>query len=64
MGGYQFPRMNMRQVMDNNREFPVRYYAVIMDPNTKKALARVPIYDAEAGECVDLGIETETESLR
>lgn len=59
MGGYSFPRMNMRQVLENTRNRPVMFYAVILDPNGDR-LAEVPIYQAEPGECVDLSIETET----
>ena len=58
--GYSLPRMNMRQVLENTRDRAVMFYAVILDPESGKRLALVPIYRAEPGEMVDLGIETET----
>jgi hypothetical protein len=60
MGGYQLPRMNMQQVLGNRRDRPVRFHAVMLDPETGKRLASVPIYEAGPGEFVDLSIETET----
>ena len=57
---HSFPRMNMRQVLENARSRMVRYHAVILHPDTGARLATVPLYLAHAGELVDLAIEAET----
>ena len=57
---HSFPRMNMRQVLENARSRRVRYHAVVLDPETGARLVTVPLYLADAGECVDLAIEAET----
>jgi hypothetical protein len=57
---HSFPRMNMRQVLENARSRRVRYHAVVLDPETGARLATVLLYLADAGECVDLAIEAET----
>ena len=57
---HSFPRMNMRQVLENARSRRVRYHAVVLDPETGARLASVPFYAADSGECVDLAIEAET----
>ena len=57
---HSFPRMNMRQVLENPRSRRVRYWAVVLDPETGERLASVPFYEADPGVLVDLALEAET----
>lgn len=60
MGGYNFPRLNLRQVLENTSEHACRFYAVVLDPDTGKRLATIPFYELVSGEMVDFSIERET----
>ena len=56
---HTFPRLNLRQVLDNDSEHKCNFYAVILDPDTKKRVKSVLVFTAEPGELVEFGLERE-----
>lgn len=56
--GHQ-PRLNVRQVLESE-ELPCRFFVVLLNPETGKRVASVPIVDLEPDSMVELAIERQT----
>lgn len=58
------PRVSTRQVLTaetlHKKAIGAMFWAVIIDPDTQKTIAEVPIYQAKDGEVVELALERQT----
>jgi hypothetical protein len=58
------PRVPFRQVLSaetvHGEAIGARFFAVIIDPETQKPINKVPIFDCDPGEVVELSVERQT----